>query len=75
MLYPQVGDHQSLVASLRQSSYYPLFKDEVSVWEGKLALLQVREGGQGGEGSGGEGAGRLESNTCNLYLAQMFVGR
>ncbi len=26
----EVGDHQSLVASLRQSTYYNLFKDEVS---------------------------------------------
>jgi len=37
----QVGDHQSLVASLRQSSYYPQFKDEVSSWEMKLSILQV----------------------------------
>lgn len=37
----QVGDHQSLVASLRQSAYYHLFKDEVASWEGKLAILQV----------------------------------
>ncbi len=36
-----MGDHQSLVASLRQSTYYPLFKDEVAAWEGKLSLLQV----------------------------------
>ncbi len=26
----EVGDHQSLVASLRQSAYYNMFKDEVS---------------------------------------------
>ena len=37
----QVGDHQSLVASLRQSSFYHLFKDEVASWENKLSLLQV----------------------------------
>lgn len=35
----EVGDHQSLVASLRQSAYYNMFKDEVSMWEGKLAFL------------------------------------
>lgn len=40
--FQQVGDHQSLVASLRQSAYYHLFKDEVASWEGKLAVLQVR---------------------------------
>ena len=39
----QVGDHQSLVASLRQSSFYHLFKDEVASWEMKLSILQVRE--------------------------------
>ena len=37
----EVGDHQSLVASLRTSAYYNMFKDEVSSWEGKLGLLQV----------------------------------
>jgi len=36
----EVGDHQSLVASLRQSSYYHLFKDEVASWEMKLSVLQ-----------------------------------
>lgn len=36
----EVGDHQSLVASLKQSNFYSLFKDEVSSWENKLAFLQ-----------------------------------
>ncbi|KXZ45909.1 DHC7 protein [Gonium pectorale] len=36
----EVGDNQSLVASLKQSSYYNMFKDEVSSWENKLSFLQ-----------------------------------
>nr|ADI46936.1 DHC1bm [Volvox carteri f. nagariensis] len=36
----EVGDHQSLIASLKQSSYYGMFKDEVLSWESKLSFLQ-----------------------------------
>nr|ADI46856.1 DHC1bf [Volvox carteri f. nagariensis] len=36
----EVGDNQSLVASLKQSNYYGMFKDEVSSWEAKLSFLQ-----------------------------------
>ncbi|KAG2486208.1 hypothetical protein HYH03_015170 [Edaphochlamys debaryana] len=36
----EVGDNQSLVASLKQSSYYNMFKDEVSSWENRLSFLQ-----------------------------------
>lgn len=36
----EVGDHQSMVASLKQSSYLHLFKDEVNNWEGKFGFLQ-----------------------------------
>ncbi|GLI62890.1 cytoplasmic dynein 1b heavy chain [Volvox africanus] len=36
----EVGDNQSLVASLKQSNYYTLFKDEVLSWENKLSFLQ-----------------------------------
>ena len=36
----EVGDHQSMVASLKQSPLLPLFKDEVSNWEGKFGFLQ-----------------------------------
>ncbi|MEW5298927.1 MAG: hypothetical protein WDW36_001997 [Sanguina aurantia] len=36
----EVGDNQSLVASLRGSSFYNMFKDEISTWEGKLSFLQ-----------------------------------
>ncbi len=36
----EVGDNQSLVASLKQSGYYNMFKDEVSSWENKLSFLQ-----------------------------------
>nr|BCL66104.1 cytoplasmic dynein 1b heavy chain [Volvox africanus] len=36
----EVGDNQSLVASLKQSNYYSMFKDEVSTWENKLSFLQ-----------------------------------
>ena len=36
----QVGDHQSMVASLKQSPYFPLFKDEVNNWDYKFGFLQ-----------------------------------
>ncbi|KAL0018230.1 hypothetical protein WJX79_009392, partial [Trebouxia sp. C0005] len=35
----EVGDHQSLVASLKQAAYFHLFKDEAGVWERRLAVL------------------------------------
>ncbi|KAL3130926.1 hypothetical protein ABBQ38_000251 [Trebouxia sp. C0009 RCD-2024] len=35
----EVGDHQSLVASLKQAAYFHLFKDEAGVWEQRLAVL------------------------------------
>ncbi|KAG1663699.1 hypothetical protein FOA52_013267 [Chlamydomonas sp. UWO 241] len=36
----EVGDHQSMVASLKSSVMYHLFKDEVTTWEGKFGFLQ-----------------------------------
>ncbi|KAK9815706.1 hypothetical protein WJX72_008353 [[Myrmecia] bisecta] len=35
----EIGDQQSLVASLRQSPYFHLFKDETIGWETRLATL------------------------------------
>ncbi|KAL0047749.1 hypothetical protein WJX82_010930, partial [Trebouxia sp. C0006] len=35
----EVGDHQSLVASLKQAAYFHLFKDEAGAWERRLAVL------------------------------------
>lgn len=36
----EVGDHQSMVASLKQSPYFPIFKDEVNNWDFKFGFLQ-----------------------------------
>ena len=35
----QVGDHQSLLQSLKDSPYYPAFADRARVWEQRLADL------------------------------------
>jgi Dynein heavy chain, N-terminal region 2 len=35
----EVGDNQSLVASLKQSPFHAQFKDEVMTWESKLSWL------------------------------------
>ncbi|GMH35100.1 hypothetical protein BSKO_02968 [Bryopsis sp. KO-2023] len=38
-LLTEVGDNQSLAASLRQSPYFNLMKDEIQVWERRLGTL------------------------------------
>eukprot|EP00878_Enallax_costatus_P024703 GHUV01026383.1.p1 GENE.GHUV01026383.1~~GHUV01026383.1.p1 ORF type:complete len:1576 (+),score=459.42 GHUV01026383.1:1611-6338(+) len=35
----ELGNHQSLVASLKTSHYYSMFKDEVASWESRLSTL------------------------------------
>ena len=35
-----VGDQQSLVASLRQSPYFGMFQDHIEGWEKRLGILQ-----------------------------------
>lgn len=37
--FPQIGDNQCLLQSLKDSSYYKSFEDKASVWEQKLADL------------------------------------
>jgi dynein heavy chain 2 len=38
-LLTEVGDHQSLVASLKDSPFFGAFKEEAAVWEIRLATL------------------------------------
>ena len=38
-LYPQVGDHQCLLQSLKDSPYFSGFADKAALWEGRLAEL------------------------------------
>lgn len=38
-LTTEVADHQNLISSLCQSPYFPLMKDEIQVWEKRLATL------------------------------------
>eukprot|EP00803_Ostreobium_quekettii_P010766 evm.model.scf_587.3 EVM.evm.TU.scf_587.3 scf_587:58238-66053(+) len=38
-LVTEVGDHQSLVSSLRASPYFSVLKDEIEVWERRLTNL------------------------------------
>jgi dynein heavy chain 2 len=35
----EVGDHQSLVQSLKESPFFPPFKDDTSTWERRLGVL------------------------------------
>lgn len=36
---PQVGDHQSLLQSVKNSADYESFMDKANIWENKLANL------------------------------------
>ncbi|WIA17572.1 hypothetical protein OEZ85_014399 [Tetradesmus obliquus] len=57
----ELGNHQSLVASLKMSAYHHLFKDEVASWESRLATLV-------------EGLGLLQGIQRRwLYLEPIFV--
>jgi hypothetical protein len=38
-LLTEVGDHQSLVASLKDSPFFAAFKEEAAVWESRLGTL------------------------------------
>lgn len=38
-LSPQVGDHQCLLQSLKDSPYFAGFADKAALWEGRLAEL------------------------------------
>jgi dynein heavy chain 2, cytosolic len=36
----EVGDQQSLVASLRLSTYFSMFQDQIEGWDKRLGILQ-----------------------------------
>lgn len=40
LMIEQVGDHQLLLRSLKDSPYSPTFKDDIFLWERRLASLQ-----------------------------------